>query len=330
VTAPNTRIVLVRESWPILGSFTISRGAKTQAEVLVALVNRDGVTGRGECVPYARYGESMDGVSEQARSAFSAIEAGISREELQTLLPAGAARNAIDCALWDLEAKLSGVPVARALDIDVPRPVGTAVTISLGDPSAMARRAAELAHMPLIKAKFGAAGDEERMRAVREAAPEARVIADANEGWSTKELPRLLDLAAQLGFALVEQPLPAGEDHALAEIARPVPVCADESAHSAGDVESLRDRYDAVNIKLDKAGGLTGALSMRREARALGLGVMVGCMVATSLAMAPAVLLAQDSDFADVDGPLLLQRDRAHGLAYEAGFASPPSPELWG
>jgi L-alanine-DL-glutamate epimerase-like enolase superfamily enzyme len=257
------------------------------------------------------------------------IEAGLTRAQLLKEMPAGAARNAIDCALWDLEAKLTGVAVADRLGL-APERLETAYTLSLAAPEAMAGQARRNADRPLLKVKLGGSDDIARMRAVAQAAPRARLVVDANEGWSDDTIVANLAEAAALGVALIEQPLPAGKDRILRTIAHPVPVCADESVHTSDDLAGLVGLYDAVNIKLDKAGGLTEALILRDRARGLGLGIMVGCMVGTSLAMAPAVLLAQGAGFVDLDGPLLLARDRVHGLVYEGSLVSPPGRELWG
>lgn len=313
------------ETWPIEGTFTIARGAKTEAVVVVAEVTDGQITGRGECVPYPRYGESPDGVLAQIKAARI-----VSRDELPRALPAGAARNALDCALWDFEAKSSDLSAARLAGREPLRPVLTAYTISLGSPEAMAAKAAAAATCPLLKLKLGAEGDEDRLEAVREARPDARLLVDANEGWRAEALGRMLACCAQMGVEAVEQPLPAEADMALQDFQSPVPVCADESAHVAADIARLAGRYSAVNIKLDKAGGLTEALAMADAARNAGMQIMVGCMVATSLAMAPALILAQDADWVDLDGPLLLARDRSPGLSYAGAFIRPPSAALWG
>ncbi len=318
------------ERFPIAGSFTISRGSKTEAEVLTCSISEAGVTGRGECVPYRRYGETMESVRAAIETQQRAIEAGIDRRTLRESLAPGAARNALDCALWDLEAKLSGRPAWKTVCQTAPKPLVTAYTLSLGEPEAMAAQARANAKRPLLKVKIGGDGDIERIHAVVAAAPHSRIILDANEGWTEENIERNLATAAELGVALIEQPLAAGKDAILASIPHPVPLCADESVHSAGDLAALRGRYDAINIKLDKAGGLTEALETRDRARVLGFSIMVGCMVGTSLAMAPAVLLAQDADFVDLDGPLLLARDRIPGLVYEGSLVSPPDAELWG
>jgi L-Ala-D/L-Glu epimerase len=318
------------ERWPIRGEFTISRGSKREAVVVVVSVRDGGFAVKGECVPYARYGESVESVVRGIEACAPAIARGLDRTALQTLLPPGAARNALDCALWDLEAKLSGRSAAELAGLASLHAVETAFTISLASPEEMAARAREATHYPLLKLKLGGDGDEERLAAVREAMPKARLIADANEAWPTSDVERLLAAARAAGVELVEQPLPAGHDAALQYIVRAVPICADESVHDRASLQTIAKCYDAVNIKLDKTGGLTEALATANEARRLGLKIMVGCMVSTSLAMAPALLLAQDADFVDLDGPLLLARDRAPGLAYISGRVMPPPATLWG
>jgi L-alanine-DL-glutamate epimerase-like enolase superfamily enzyme len=318
------------ERFPIAGSFTISRGAKTEADVVCCILTDGRVTGRGECVPYKRYGESIESVVAQIEAMKTALESGLSTDQLQHVMPYGAARNAVDCALHDLEAKTTGRRVAETLGISAPKPLETAYTISLGDPDTMAANAQQWAHRSLLKIKVGTGDDESRIRAVRAAAPRSKIILDANEGWTDDNLERHLRICAELGISLIEQPLPQGHDGLLARIQRPVPVCADESVHATSDLAGLKDRYDAINIKLDKAGGLTEALRMKAEARRLGFQIMVGCMVGTSLAMAPAVLLAQDADYVDLDGPLLLARDREPALTYSASMVFPPDPSLWG
>ena len=317
------------ERFPIRGSFTIARGSKTEAVVVVAEIAAGGHVGRGECVPYARYGESVDGVAALIAGLEEEIAAGLDRARLQERLPAGAARNALDCALWDLEAKTTGRPVHALLGLPAPEPRLTCYTLSLDAPYAMARAAAA-AGRPLLKLKLGAPGDAERLAAIRTAVPQARLVVDANEGWSADILPQMMAACAQARVELIEQPLPAAADGALALIPRPVPVCADESVHDHAGLASLRDRYDAINIKLDKAGGLTEALALADAAQQQGFFLMVGCMLATSLAMAPAMLVAQRARIVDLDGPLLLAHDREPGLRYEGALAFPPAPELWG
>jgi len=318
------------ERWPIRGGFTISRGSKQEAVVVVATISDGAHQGRGECVSYARYGESVEGVVQAIEVCAPAIGQGLDRVRLQDLLSAGAARNAVDCALWDLEAKRSGRSVAELAGLAPLRAVETAFTISLASPEEMAARARDASRYPLLKLKLGGDGDEVRLVAVRQAVPNARLIADANEAWRTPNLERLLAAAKAAGIELIEQPLPAGDDALLEHVARIVPLCADESAHDRASLATIARRYDAVNIKLDKTGGLTEALATAAEARRLGLKIMVGCMVATSLAMAPALLLAQDADFVDLDGPLLLERDRVPGLSYSSGTIMPAPAALWG
>ena len=322
------RVTAQIERWPIAGQFVISRGARTEAVVVVAEVSDGTHVGRGECVPYPRYGETPESVL--AEIELVDLGEAPDREALSEEMPPGAARNAIDCALWDLEAKRAGRRAHALLGLSAPRPVVTAYTLSLGAPEEMAEAARKMAHRPLLKVKLGGDGDAARIRAVREAAPAARLIADANEGWSEESYEENIQACAEAGVELLEQPLPAGGDDLLRELPRPIPVCADESLHVTADLASLAGKYDAVNIKLDKAGGLTEALALMAAARAAGYRVMVGCMVGTSLAMAPAVLLAQDADFVDLDGPLLLARDRATPLAYDGATVAPPPPELWG
>lgn len=323
-------LALAAERWPIAGAFAISRGAKTEAEVVVAELGDGKARGRGECVPYGRYGESVASVLAAIESLRPRLAAGLDRQALQGALPPGAARNALDCALWDLEAKRSGRPAHALAGLPEPRPCLTAFTISLAAPEVMAAAASGAADRPLLKVKLGAPDDPRRIAAVRAAAPAARLIVDVNEGWDEDNLAANLAACAEAGVALIEQPLPAGRDAALALVPHLVPICADESARDRHSLAALVGRYDAVNIKLDKAGGLTEALDMMAEARRLGLGIMVGCMVATSLAMAPALLLAQRADFVDLDGPLLLARDRPEGLRYAGSWIHPPVPALWG
>ncbi len=318
------------EHWPIAGSFIISRGSKTNAAVVVAELSDGRDRGRGECAPYARYGETVDGVAAAIEALRSAIAGGLDRATLQQALLAGAARNALDCAFWDLEAKRAGRPVHALAGLAPPQPLITAYTISLGAPAVMAAAAEAAAERPLLKVKLGGAGDRARILAVRRAAPRAQLIVDANEAWTADDLADHLAACADAGVTLVEQPLRSDRDDVLAQIARPLPVCADESAHGIASLSALCGKYDAVNIKLDKTGGLTEALAMAREAERLGLTVMAGCMVATSLAMAPAMLVAQRAQVVDLDGPLLLLRDRPEGLRYDGSLVHPATPALWG
>jgi L-alanine-DL-glutamate epimerase-like enolase superfamily enzyme len=320
------KLTVAADTFPLARAFTISRGSRTEAHVLTDTLDADGARGRGECVPYARYGETLASV----RAQIEALPPAFDRTTLQSLLPPGAARNAVDCALWDLEAKRTGRPVWQIANLPEPDAEITAFTHSLDTPEAMRADAARHAHRPLLKIKLGGTDDLARLQAVRTGAPRARIIVDANEGWTPDSYAALAPTLLSLGVELVEQPLPASQDEALATIARPLPVCADESCHDRADLDSLRGRYDMVNIKLDKAGGLTEALALREAARAAGFGVMVGCMVGSSLAMAPAILLAQGADFTDLDGPLLLAADREHPLHYDDKGVHPASPELWG
>jgi len=323
-------LTLAVERWPILGSFAISRGAKTEAAVVVAELSDGSARGRGECVPYARYGETIEGVTAALETMRPQIQQGLDRASLQSEMPAGAARNALDCAFWDLAAKRAERPAYELVGLPAPGPVTTAYTISLAEPAVMAQAAERAAHRALLKIKLGADGDPARIRAVRAAAPKATLIVDANEGWNDGNLTANLDACAQAGVALVEQPLPDGRDDILGRMKRPLPVCADESVHDRASLPALAGKYDAINIKLDKTGGLTEALAMLVDAERQNFTIMIGCMVATSLAMAPAMLLAQRARFVDLDGPLLLRTDRPDGLRYVDSLVYPPSPALWG
>ena len=324
-------LIVRSETWPIRGSFRISRGAKTAADVVVVEITEGHATGRGEGDPYPRYGEAVAGVVADIEGLRADIERGLTRADLQGRLPAGAARNALDCALIDLEAKISRKSAAEVLGLPVPAPVRTAFTLSLNTPEAMAKAAAAAAQTyRTIKLKIAGAGDIERVAAVRSAAPKARLIADANEGWSVDDLHRLTPELARLGVALIEQPLKVGEDDALLGFQSPVPLCADESCHTRADLPRLIGRYSHINIKLDKTGGLTEAMALAQEATAAGLKLMIGCMVSTSLSIAPAMLLARFAEYVDLDGPLLLARDRVPGLTYRGDELLPPSADLWG
>mgnify|MGYP000920802916 FL=1 len=319
------RITVQPETFQLAQVFTISRGSRSQAEVLTVRIEKDGLIGWGECVPYARYGESLASVTEQIEALGD-----ISHGELAEALPAGAARNALDCAFWDLKAKTSGVPVAQRIGLQKLQPQITAYTLSLDSPEAMERQAKLNAHRPLLKIKLGTPDDMPRLEAVRRGAPKARIIVDANEGWSAEVYSDLAPHLLRLGVELVEQPLPASEDDALLGLARPLPICADESCHDRSSLPHMRGKYDYANIKLDKTGGLTEALALRDAALEAGFGLMVGCMVGSSLAMAPAVLLAQAAQFTDLDGPLLLAEDRDHALKFDADGVHPPVAALWG
>lgn len=330
----NLTLTLSPERWPIAGSFAISRGAKTEAVVVVAELGNGQQRGRGECVPYARYGESVESVTMAIEAIRPRLTQGLTREALQTALPPGAARNALDCAFWDLEAKASHRPVHELAGLPAPHELITAFTISLGTPAEMAAVARKSAGRTLLKIKLGGndshGGDPARIAAVRASARQSALIVDANEGWNEGNLAANLAACARADVVLVEQPLPEGQDGALARLVRPIPVCADESAHDRSSLPSLAGKYDAVNIKLDKAGGMTEALAMAKAASQAGFAIMAGCMVATSLAMAPAMLLAQVAHFVDLDGPLLLAKDRANGLRYTDSLVYPATQELWG
>jgi len=318
------------ERFPIAGTFTISRGAKTEAVTVVAELRLGDHTGRAECVPYPRYGETPEAALQALQAMREAVSRGLDRQALQAVMPAGAARNALDCAFIDLEAKRAGMRAWDLLGRPQPAACTTAYTISLGSPEKMAAATAKAAHRSLLKIKLGGEGDGERIAAVRTAAPNAELIVDANEAWLPANLEQNLAACAEAGVTLVEQPLPSDWDDMLGRIRRPVKVCADESVHDRKSLDGLRARYDAVNIKLDKTGGLTEALAMADAAKAAGFEIMVGSMVATSLAMAPAMLLAPQARVVDLDGPLLLARDREHGLRYDGSLVHPPDASLWG
>jgi L-alanine-DL-glutamate epimerase-like enolase superfamily enzyme len=319
-------ITVTPETFRLAQVFTISRGSRTEARVLTVRIDRGGKIGWGECVPYARYGETLESVTAQIES----LPDGITRAELQQVLLAGAARNAVDCALWDLEAKTAGRRVWELAGLAPPGPEITAYTLSLDTPEAMRAQAAGNAHRPILKIKLGTPDDMPRLEAVRAGAPRTTIIIDANEGWTAEIYAELAPHLLRLGVALVEQPLPAGQDDLLAEIARPLPVCADESCHDRHSLPGLKGKYDMVNVKLDKTGGLTEGLALKAQALAEGYGLMVGCMVGSSLAMAPATLLAQGAAYTDLDGPLLLAEDRPHPLHFDASGVHPPDAELWG
>ena len=320
------QIDVTRDVFKLAQVFTISRGSRTEAKVLTVRITEGGVTGWGECVPYARYGETLESVTEE----ISGLPDRITRAALYDLLPAGAARNAVDCALWDLEAKQTGKRVWQLAGLPQPGPEISAYTLSLDSPEKMQVQAAQNAHRPLLKIKLGTPDDMPRLEAVRQGAPDATIIIDANEGWTAEVYADLAPHLLRLGVALVEQPLPAGKDAALIGMERPVPVCADESCHDRASLAGLKGKYDVVNIKLDKTGGLTEALALREAALAQGYQVMVGCVVGSSLAMAPATLVAQGALVTDLDGPLLLAEDRDNALTFDAAGVHPPGPELWG
>ncbi len=318
------------ETWPIRGTFRIARGARTEITVVVASIRHGEFTGRGECVPYPRYGETVDGVIDDIMSLAVKIADGMTREELQTAMPPGAARNALDCALWDLQAKMSGKSIFDLAGIENPHPLTTAYTLSLDTPKAMASAALEATDKPLLKLKLGGDGDFERLEAIRAAVPEKRLIVDANEGWSGDQLKPYIDACIKADIELIEQPLPADHDDDLMDLKCAAIICADESVHGLDTLARLSGKYQALNIKLDKTGGLTEALKVAEEAQKMGLEIMVGCMLATSLGMAPAMVVAQKASVVDLDGPLLLDKDREHAIRYDGSLMHLPSPDLWG
>jgi L-Ala-D/L-Glu epimerase len=324
------RLHVTRRSWPLAQPFVISRGGKTTADVVVAELHDGDSQGRGECVPYPHYGESVDSVFEALEKMKGAVFSGLNRETLQEAMPPGAARNALDAAFWDIEAKRAYCSVAELAGVGALKPVTTAYTLSLDTPEQMGAAAAAQRGRPLLKLKLAGAGDLERVRAVRENAPASRLIVDPNESWTARHFAELAPALAELGVELIEQPLPADDDDALAELPHPIPVCADESCHVTADLDRLTGKYDAVNIKLDKTGGLTEALLLAKAAKERGFDVMVGCLIGTSLAMAPAMLLAQQASVVDLDAPLLLAADRNQGLRYDGSLVYPPDPKLWG
>jgi L-alanine-DL-glutamate epimerase-like enolase superfamily enzyme len=318
------------ETWPIRGSFTISRGSRTEVDVIVAELRDGDKRGRGECVPYARYGETPESVMEQIQSIEGALASGLDSDRLQDALAPGAARNAIDCAFWDLDAKCDGKRVWELAGLPAPEPLTSAYTLSLDKPEKMKAAAKDNSTRPLLKLKLAGPDDLQRVEAVRSGAPEAVIIVDANEGWTPEIYTCLAPKLAALGVKMIEQPLPADNDAALGEIERPVPVCADESCHDRASLPALKGRYDIINIKLDKTGGLTEALALKSESKAMGFGVMVGCMLATSLSMAPAHLVAQGVKVVDLDGPLLLAKDRESPMKFEGSLVYPADAALWG
>ena len=321
------KISIEFNSFKLAQVFTISRGSRTQADVLTVIISRGKYHGMGECVPYARYGETMESVSQQ----INALPAEFDRTILLQLLPAGAARNAIDCALWDLEAKETGISAWKIAGLNKPKAVETAYTLSLDTPEKMNSQAAKNSFRPLLKTKLGGGeADIDRIRAVRAGALSSRIIVDANEGWTPELYEKLAPILLNLGVEMVEQPFPSGEDEALLDLNRVLPVCADESCHDRASLKNLMGKYDMINIKLDKTGGLTEALELKQAALNMGFDVMVGCMVGSSLAMAPAILVGQEVSVVDLDGPLLLSEDRKHKLFYDAEGVHPARPELWG
>lgn len=319
------------EAWPLAGAFRISRGTRKVSDVLMVEVNDGNYVGRGECFPYARYGEDIDSVQKQLNSVRSEIEHGLDRQALLNVLAPGAARNAVDCALWDLEAKRAGVRVWDLADLPAPEPVTTVYTLGVDEPAIMGERARENSDRPRLKLKMtGDGADLERVRNIHKNAPNARLVVDANEGWTIEQYLEYAPQFKELGVEMIEQPLPSTDDEQLSGVDRPIPVCADESCHDRTTLKSLVGKYDMINIKLDKTGGLTEALNLRDAALKQGLSIMVGCMIGTSLAMAPGILVAQEAAIVDLDGPLLLAEDRAPGLSFTGSIIHPPETRLWG
>ena len=319
------------EAWPLAGAFRISRGTRKVSDVLMVEVNDGNYVGRGECFPYARYGEDIDSVQKQLNSVRSEIEHGLDRQALLNVLAPGAARNAVDCALWDLEAKRAGVRVWDLADLPAPEPVTTVYTLGVDEPAIMGERARENSDRPRLKLKMtGDGADLERVRNIHKNAPNARLVVDANEGWSIEQYLEYAPQFKELGVEMIEQPLPSTDDEQLRGVDRSIPVCADESCHDRATLPALVGKYDMINIKLDKTGGLTEALNLRDAALKQGLSIMVGCMIGTSLAMAPGILVAQEAAIVDLDGPLLLAEDRAPGLRFTGSIIHPPETRLWG
>jgi len=320
------KIDVSQDSFPLKSAFRISRGSKTTADVVTVKLTRNGVQGWGECVPYPRYGETVESVTEQLQS----VPPHITRADLIETLPAGAARNALDCAIWDVKAKETNRRVWQLANLPKPKPVQTAFTLSLGTVENMTRAATQNAHRPILKLKVGTPDDLDRLVAVRNAAPDAKLVIDANEGWTIDDYQLLIDHLVDMNIALIEQPFPAGQDACLSNLDRPIPICADESVHTSEDLPALVGKYDCLNIKLDKSGGLTTAIDLKAKAQAMGFDIMVGCMVGTSLAMAPAQLLASDATLVDLDGSLLLAKDRDTPISYDARGMHPAPADLWG
>ena len=319
------------EAWPLAGAFRISRGTRKVSDVLMVEVNDGNYVGRGECFPYARYGEDIDNVQKQLNSVRSEIEHGLDRHALLNILAPGAARNAVDCALWDLEAKRAGVRVWDLAGLPAPEPVTTVYTLGVNEPAVMGERAQENSGRPRLKLKMtGDGADLERVRNIHKNAPNARLVVDANEGWSIEQYLEYAPQFKELGVEMIEQPLPSTDDEQLRGVDRSIPVCADESCHDRATLPALVGKYDMINIKLDKTGGLTEALNLRDAALKQGLSIMVGCMIGTSLAMAPGTLVAQVATIVDLDGPLLLAEDRNPGLSFTGSIIHPPEPRLWG
>ncbi len=327
---PSLRLSVAIERFPIAGAFTISRGSRTEAVVVTANVSDGHHTGRGECVPYPRYGETVEAVAADIEQQAGLLSQGGEHAVLTSGLKAGAARNALDCALWDFAAKSSGKRVWDLAGTPAPTPVITCYTLSLGDPASMEAAARVAAHRPLLKVKLGGDGDVARIAAVRRGAPSSRIVVDANEAWTETNFEAHVAACAAAGVELIEQPLPAADDAALEHLKSPIPICADESFHGLDKLGLTMERYDAINIKLDKTGGLSTAMAVMAAAHRHEMPVMVGCMLGTSLGMAPALLIAAGAAFVDLDGPLLLKHDRVPGLTFEGSTIHPYGAELWG
>lgn len=327
---PVLKLELETTAWPVDGDFTISRGSRQVAEAIKIALASEGCSGQAECVPYARYGETLTSVERQIRDAVDRLGASPDRVRLQEMLPAGAARNALDCALWDLEAKRLETSVAALAGLERREWVETAFTLSLGTPEKMRARAVEHQNKSLLKLKLSGAGDVERVAAVRAGAPHARIIVDANESWTVDDYLELAPRLQELGVSLIEQPFPADADGPLSSLPHPIPVCADESCHTRADLPRLAELYDMINIKLDKAGGLTEGLALLNEARDNNFSIMIGSMLGSSLAVAPARLLAPYADIVDLDGPLLLAADYEPPILFEGNMMGEPDPALWG
>jgi L-Ala-D/L-Glu epimerase / N-acetyl-D-glutamate racemase len=323
-------LVIHPESWDLTQTFRIARGFRNASDVVRVEIFDNGRVGEAECCPYPRYGESVESVINQIDSTRDLIESGGGREDLANFLPAGAARNAIDCALWDIEAKAEGVPVAQLAGVATAQRLETALTVVIDTPHLMGEAAAKISAAPLIKVKLDANEIVPRLEAVRSAAPDATLIIDANESWTMRTLFEVMGDLVRLDVKLIEQPLPAGKDEELAGYQSPICLCADESCHTVAGLGNLKNRYQGINIKLDKTGGLTGALQLARAANKDGFEIMVGCMLGTSLAMAPAAILAGYADYLDLDGPFFMVNDRHIPILYEMGQMTLPERGLWG
>ncbi len=318
------------ERFETAGAFNIARGAKTHVDVVVAEISNDNMTGRGEATAIYYLGESAQSVLASINSVAGPVSAGAGRHDLQHLLPPGAARNAVDAALWDLQAKQTGVAVWQRIGLSRPGPILTAYTLSLDEPGIMEAEARKVAGRALLKLKLSGDGDMERVAAVHRGAPGARLIVDANESWGNIDIERSAAALVPFKVELIEQPVPAGSEHLLEHVRSPIPFCADESLHGMDTLDRCLGRYQLINIKLDKCGGLTEALRLIEAARAAGLGIMTGCMLSTSLGIAPAFFIGAQSQYADLDGPLLLARDRENPMRFEGSDVHPPEPALWG